>query len=565
MRSELRQVGLLSGAAREDALRTRSERLQALRSAWGVLASSGLSGEKQAIAESGRSLGNALAALLAGPLSTGDEAAIAALDARFEELEREMRGFALEVPIAQLRSTVPKRMRVDRRSVLDLMDLILGAEIDGLDGSRARLPALDYLITLLSTGGDPDAPMQDPVTLTHRLHSLCERAAADDHPRVPELEAEFYAAADMNEADIGKELELRGMRRRKMELGTTYFAPRLLRAIVTYNTALMRRVDEEALSSQDWGILPSAEAPDEGASIFETPALPKIAAALRRRTAGAPPTRDPLDRIAWCLDFTDLTPPEREALLSESTGRRENLEGTTILLGLLCRSAAVLDGEFPAVGIAPAALSGAWIQELAEALRQETNRRITDDYDGATRLSALKSKFLTPSSIAGRRSRGERAAPPPAPVHDDAAAAARKNATQLASAALGSMRKESATPGNRSRRWKQVAGALGVVVLFALAAANTIAWDEGRVGRAELMQVSPFLADGKRNANGAGTAFVGTLDVGWSELDASQQAEAADSLVQALRERGVREIMIYDDDRQLRIQALGSQPARVVR
>ena len=194
--------------------------------------------------------------------------------------------------------------------------------------------------------------MQDPVTLTHRLHRLCERSAVDDDPRLPELEAEFYAAADLHEAELRNEVELRTLRRRKMELETSYFAPRVLRAIVTYNAALMRRIDEEVLSSQDWGNLPSEEAPDQGGSLFERPALPKLAEALRRRTAGDPPTRDPLDRIAWCLDLTDLTAAEREALLSESTGRREGLEGTTILLGLLCRSAVVLDEEFPAIGIA---------------------------------------------------------------------------------------------------------------------------------------------------------------------------------------------------------------------
>jgi hypothetical protein len=44
-----------------------------------------------------------------------------------------------------------------------------------------------------------------------------------------------------------------------------------------------------------------------------------------------------------------------------------------------------------------------------------------------------------------------------------------------------------------------------------------------------------------------------------------QQEEAAEALVRSLRERGVREIMVYDDHHRLRIQALGSQPARVVR
>jgi hypothetical protein len=241
--------------------------------------------------------------------------------------------------------------------------------------------------------------------------------------------------------------------------------------------------------------------------------------------------------------------------------------GTTILFGLLRRSAVVLDEEFPTIGIAPGALSGTWFQELSEAIRQESNRRIASvDYDGASALSNLKSKFLSLTAAEAHRSRVGRSAQP-APVHDDASADAKKNAAQFATEALGSLRKETATPGARSRSWKRTAraGGVGLLVLLALALANMVLWDEGRVASAELAQVSRFLSDGKRNGDGAGTAFVGTLSDGWSELDAAQQAEAADSLVEALRERGIREIMIYDGDHRLRIQALGSQAARVVR
>ena len=235
---------------REESLRELFERFRTLRSAWGVLAPSGVSGQKRAVVETGRALSKALTELAQGPPSTSEDAAIAALDARLEKFEREMRDAALEVPVTQLRATLPERLTADRRGVLDLLDLILGAEIRGLEGTRERIPTLDYLITLLCTGADPQAPLQDPVTLTHRLHQLCERSTVDYDPRLPGLEAEFYAAA--GQADLRDEVELRTLRRHKMELETNYFAPRVLRAIVTYNAALMRRIGEEVLSSQDW-------------------------------------------------------------------------------------------------------------------------------------------------------------------------------------------------------------------------------------------------------------------------------------------------------------------------
>ena len=66
-----------------------------------------------------------------------------------------MREVALKVAVAQLRSTLPVRLAVDRRGVLDLLDLILGAEVAALPGTQQRIPVIDYLITLLTTGGDP--------------------------------------------------------------------------------------------------------------------------------------------------------------------------------------------------------------------------------------------------------------------------------------------------------------------------------------------------------------------------------------------------------------------------
>jgi hypothetical protein len=558
----------MTTSAREDALRERFDRLQALRSAWGVLAPSGLSVEKRAVAETGRELGKALAELAQGlPSPTEEEAAIAALDARVAELERDMRDIALAVPVTQLRITLPERVSVDRRGVLDLLDLILGAEVDGLEGTRVRIPTLDYLITLLCTGGNPHAPLQDPVMLTPRLHQLCGRSNIDYDPRLPALEAEFYAAADMHEAEMRNEVEQRTLRRYKMELEEIFFAPRVLRAIVNYNAALMRRIEDEVLSSQDWGIQPRREGREELVSLFEVPALPKLAEALRRRTAGAPPAHDPLDRIAWCLDLSDLTQAEREALLAESTGRREGLEGTAILLGLLCRSAVVLDEEFPSIGIDSRELSGAWTQELGELLQQEVNRRITTDFSGARALSELKGKFLIPTGASASGSRVRRPVAPPIQTRDDAPERSEHDATQLTRQAVESLRREQATPGWRELPWARIAraGAAGVLVVGAIALVDAIGWGEGRVARAELERLSPLLHEGRRSDDGTGTAFAGTLDDEWTDLTPEQQTQAAQALVAALRERGVREIMIYDGEHQLRVQALGSQPAQIVR
>ncbi len=558
-------------AAASAELRGRLERLQALRSAWGVLAPSGLSGSMQSIAETGRELGESVARLLAGAAPTADPAAVAALDARLDEFERELRDLALEVPIAQLRSTLPERLGADRRGLLDLLDLLLGAELAGLEGTSGRIPRIDYLITLLCTSGDPDAPLQDPVTLTRRLHELCEQAGAGGDPRLPELEAEFFAAADLGEGRVREEVERRTLRRRKMELGPLYFAPGVLRAIITYNAALLRHIDEEMLSAQDWGLPSSGEPPEEEVSPFESPALPQLAEALRRRTAGDPPAHDPLDRIAWCLDLTDLSVSDQKALLRGAPGSREDLKATTLLVGLLCRSAVVLADEFPAIGISPDQLSGAWTKELDEAFQEESNRRIAaDDYRGACDLSELKSRFLGGATSRARRSPGMRPEAPAGSAAADGdeqvAVGSGGKASRPVVAATAAASGAPAGARLRDLPWGRFAGLGGAGLLVVLAGVliHAFVLDTGRVGGDELAAVSPFLSAGRRNGDGRGPGFVGTLADRWSGLEAAEQEIAASELVEALRARGVREVMIYDGERRLRIQAIGGRAPRVV-
>jgi hypothetical protein len=537
-----------------------------------VLAPSGFSAEEKDIAETGRALSDELTKLAGQDPSERNADAIREIDTRLDAFEREMRAIALKVPVAQLRSTLPARVAPDRRGVLDLLDLILGAEIEGLGGSEGRIAAIDYLITLLCTAGSgTDAgAIQDPVTLTPRLYGLCERSDADCDPLLAEIEAEFLTAADTCETDAHEEIALRTMRRRKTELGPRFFAPRVLRAIVTYNATLMQRIDREVLDSLDWESPPLAsEKPGARASVFETEALPRLAEALRRRAAGEAPEFCALDRVAWCLDLAYPGESERASLLSESVGLRANVKGTTILVGLLCRSAVVLEEELPEIGLSPSRLSGEWVQELDEALKQEINRRIAgDDYKEACLLTELKSKFLyTPMTEVHRKSRGRGVPRPAASSLEEVGKAAR----QIAGEALESER----TRANSRRRgswrawpWPRIARvgatACGVLLALAVAVALFSNRDLERFGSDELDRLSPYLSRGARSGEGKGPAFVGTIDEDWFALEATERAEVARDLVRALRAQGVREIMIFDDERRLRIQALGAQPARVL-
>jgi hypothetical protein len=453
--------------------------------------------------------------------------------------------------------------------VLDLLDLLLGAEVEELGGTEERIPAIDYLITLLCTNGSGAGAgaFQDPVTLTPRLYGLCERSDIDYDPRLPEIEAEFFAAADMHEADVREEVSLRTLRRRKTELGPSFFAPRVLRAIVTYNAALLQRIDESVLDSLDWGpASPVSEEPDASASVFETPAILKLAEALRRRAAGEAPELCAVDRVAWCLDLAYPGQSERAALLAESVGLREDVKGTTILVGLLCRSAVVLEDELPEIGITPQRLSGEWVQELDEALKQEVNRRIGgDDYKEACLISELKSKFLyAPMTEVHRKNRGRGPARPIAPPEEDVGRAAK----EIAQEALEHERAEASAKGRIDwRNWpiaRVGAAACSVLLALSLVGALLLRGDLESFGSDQLDRISPYLSSGARSDDGKGPAFVGTIDGKWSTLGTAQQMQAARDLVRALRAQGVREIMVFDEERHLRIQALGSQPVRII-
>jgi hypothetical protein len=106
---------------------------------------------------------------------------------------------------------------------------------------------------------------------------------------------------------------------------------------------------------------------------------------------------------------------------------------------------------------------------------------------------------------------------------------------------------------------------LGVIAI-ALAIAAFLALqpkgDMNRWSRDQLEGVSHHLASGGRDSAGKGQAFVGTINDDWLDLSFAKRTEAAVSLVVQLRELGVRQIMIYDRDDQLQIQAIGSQPIR---
>jgi len=544
---------------RNFALRRRWERYRVLCSAWDVLATSVDPAERQRVADTRQSLDDTLAVLAKQQPNAG-ERTLEKLDPRLDSFEHEMRSMAEMVPVGQLRLALPTHVVENRRGVLDLLDLLLGAETLRLEGTARRIGAIDYLITLLCTSAaDTETTLpRDPVALTLQLNGLCSQSERDCDPRLSEIEAEFFAAADRYATESGMSDRQRSLDRRKLELGSSYFAPGVLRSIVAYNAAVSRHAAEGSESA--------TEVAGEGASVFDSQAIRQLARALRRRAQGGTPRSTAIDRIAWCLDLSDLNRTERAALFGASVGRKENLEGTTILVGLLDRSATVLEDEFPAIGISPQRLSTVWIAVVDAALKQASQKQITGDgYRKACRLSAMRNKFLHDPRISAQRTPRAPAPPArPAPAHVNRTA--RKIVREALETKSGGARARSATRQTWSwRRLAQLSGATAAAAVCGLMLASRgPAAEIEPFSREELQQVSDLLASGGRSGRGLGPAFVGTLDQRWSTLAANEQHEAATSLVAGLRTLGISQVMVYDDHRGLRIQALGTSPVRVV-
>ena len=566
------------GVRDDDHIAPRLERMRSLRSAWGVLAPSGLAKDADEIGATGRELTDHLSAIVKSHSDISDTG-LAGIDNLLAEFETSIRHVATNVPVSALRSALPGLRGEDRRGLSDLLDLLIGDSYGSQDEIAERIGAIDYLITLLCThGAERGAVRFDPVTLTERLSALCAQNDTPDDLRLADVEGEFFAAANLDTEELREEHRQRTLRGRKVEIGALYFAPRVLRAIVTYNAALLARVADELLESADWGTIddvPSAAA--EAASVFDSKSLRTLATAVHRRLREEAQQPTPIDRIAWALDFDYLAPNERKALESDGLATPDDPLGTVVLIGLLCRSVAVLSIDLQDAGLPPDQLTGPWVDELNTLFQEEINRYISDDaYKVACALSELKNKFLL-EPLADHL-RGERAAeraaklPPPRPSaspREESAAEQpkRENARELVREALtADDEKTDAGFDFMAVPWASIGQ--GIVLAATLLAG---VWyfarqdvDLNRMNASQLAQLSPYLEAGKRDGEGAGRSFVGEIADTWLTLPSDEREMMAEELVDRLRAQGMQQVMIYDADRRVRIQALGSQPIRVL-
>ncbi len=124
-----------SGASAADELSPRLDRLDALHSAWRVLAAD--DDDCAEIAETGRAL-SAYLTKIAESRSDVMPSALRNIDALLSEFEASIRQDALRRPISSLRSTLPRTLECDRRGLLDLLDVLIGDDPYGLSSIDER-------------------------------------------------------------------------------------------------------------------------------------------------------------------------------------------------------------------------------------------------------------------------------------------------------------------------------------------------------------------------------------------------------------------------------------------
>lgn len=550
----------LPNRRQDHGLRDCFSRHRALESVWSAVALFGLSSEDHYVATAARALGVEIKGLTGLDASQRDPLVLRKIHECIDSLETELRSIVREINLEQMRAILPARAREDRDSVLNLLNLMLGAEVATDGGGEGRVATLDYVITVLCTDGGRSNSIQDPLTLSPQLFKLCEMASELDDPRIAQIASEFLLAAD-NAKSVN-------LSQQKAGLGELLFVPDILRTLVAYNAALWDDDNHSDTEIQDAADKDSGGDIGDSTTIFVTSALPRLGAALRRRSEGGEQTTSSIDRVAWHLDLDLPTPDERARLLSPEVGRPSELAGTAIMVGLLSRSATVVAEELEVIGISADQVTCEWARELNDLLKKESARLIVENqYDDACVLSDLRTKYLTSSTSGGE------APDRPAKTEPGLKQELRKvraQATELASeaAVMNTSQPQQQPSEAASMRRQLMKHAASIVVAIGAIAAMMISIfvvDDGlqRLGKEQLAAVSPYLESGRMNATAESASFVGVVHADWGQVESSVQEVLAEEMVEVLRIQGVRQIMIYDGDGALQIQALGDRSVHV--
>ena len=485
---------------------------------------------------------------------------LAKIDAGLDDVARTLRAQLDDAPLTQLRATLPAVCDRHPDEVAALLDLCLPATPQ----VEERDALIDYLVTLLSTEdrGGVRHLSANPTAVTPRLLELCRQAEQSAPPEALEL-ADDFDEARRELARTESLWPLVARMRSSKTWGTRYLlVPVLLKAIVKYNLAVWNRQEElqeveRTLDEAEWWNEEPEAAGPALESAFESSALDAVAGAIAARLAW----RDPPEGVPE--DLAEWLEPERFSLFEEECFRAAAADSVAVTvrvavcLGLLARKLPDEADRVRALGIDPDQMQGDWIEEAGQRLRAATQECLgANRFDDARKLAEVRThNLLRPGE--GRESVWalERDEPPP-PTEKAKSAPRRSKPVRRSKRATAA--KEGRTRRDVVKAVVMVASLVGSLALFFVTRTT------GTVDiftPEELAAVSLYLESGYRNDHGVGPLFIGTLKEDWAQVPAQKRNEAALEAGEALRQMGVKDMMLFDKQRRLQVHLRLSQDA----
>ena len=511
---------------------------------------------------------------------------LAEIDLRLAELKQELLAALEGIPLSQLRATLPTTFLEYSDEVVALLDLCVGTE----SGRAGRDRITEYLVTMIASEqcAGVRRMVRDPVQVSPALtlYSNALGDALDPDTDPVQVAQTFDDAAQRLQEATNVSPVLAEIRELKQGLGESVFSPSILRAVVGYNLAVWNRHEDllDQTRTDDWiadselilSIEVELDDDDETLTlsgidgrdpVAPTPAvveprettqervysqregIARVEGAIAGRLRGEKSDSELLSEIIGGLELSER---EEQAFSSGATPIDELIR-SMVTTGIAIRRLPTLGSRYVELGLRPTVLQSDWVRKLNEQVRQTTKQQIAQGaYADAREISATKHRYLY-ASLAELIRNATRKAGAESSFIEGGGEALR------AAADAGSWRPSIIFLDTKAKRIS-AAAILFVVLLgsvgmrFQLIKPRPIdLFSEER-----LTDLSSYIDSGYRK-QGFGRLFVGAILPEWKKMSVEEQRAEGTEIARRLHYQGVREVMPYDQSRQLRFHYAGGQ------
>ncbi len=511
---------------------------------------------------------------------------LAEIDLRLAELKQELLAALEGIPLSQLRATLPTTFLDYSDEVIALLDLCVGTE----SGRAGRDRITEYLVTMIASEqcAGVRRMVRDPVQVSPALtlYSNALGDALDPDTDPVQVAQTFDDAAQRLQEATNVSPVLAEIRELKQGLGESVFSPSILRAVVGYNLAVWNRHEDllDQTRTDDWiadselilSIEVELDDDDETLTlsgidgrdpVAPTPAvveprettqervdsqregIARVEGAIAGRLRGETNDSELLSEIIGGLELSER---EEQAFSSGATPIDELIR-SMVATGIAIRRLPTLGSRYVELGLRTTVLQSDWVRKLNEQVRQTTKQQIAQGaYADAREISATKHRYLY-ASLAELIRNATRKAGAESSFIEGGGEALR------AAADAGSWRPSIIFLDTKAKRIS-AAAILFVVLLgsvgmrFQLIKPRPIdLFSEER-----LTDLSSYIDSGYRK-QGFGRLFVGAILPEWKKMSVEEQRAEGIEIARRLHYQGVREVMLYDQSRQLRFHYAGGQ------